>query len=295
MTRQGGSRSSCRLAQIRESPPAKLIALAKSIEADGRIRIEKINAPFLRTLKASGAELGAGLACAIEHGWMELQVPTTSRYWLRARVRSNNRAKLALPADVHWHDPPIPAGPNPTPSRATIPAGIAPAGATPAGPPPRAPAGSPPCRSAGDPEADTEAYRWRPPATAPPAASPAATVPAAAVPSSVKAALGGRRTGRQGEHRCDAESEKRLLDHDNLQFELRDLNVLRSPWFFSSSSRCTSRSAQRRGSWRVNELIRPVLFKIDFRSSAARTRVRPGALPNGSAKLIRRAPHLLAS
>ncbi len=182
----------------------------------------------------------ASLAPSSRAGWQH--VAATSGYWLRAKVGSNNRAKLALPADVHWHDPPIPAGPDPTPSRAIIPAGIAPAGSTPAGPPPWAPAGSSPCRRAGDPEADTEAHRWCSPAAAPPAATAPTTSPAATVPSSVKAALGGRCTRRQGERRCNAESEKRLLDHDNLQFELRDLNVLRSPWFLLSPSRCTSRS-----------------------------------------------------
>lgn len=53
---------------------ASLIELASSIEAvqDGRIRIEKINAPFLFTLKGSGSEFGAGLRYAIEQGWLEL-------------------------------------------------------------------------------------------------------------------------------------------------------------------------------------------------------------------------------
>ena len=52
----------------------KLIELAKSIEAvqDGRIHIEKINAPFLSKLKATGPEFGAGIMHAIEKGWLEL-------------------------------------------------------------------------------------------------------------------------------------------------------------------------------------------------------------------------------
>ncbi|WP_280711565.1 hypothetical protein [Bradyrhizobium sp. BR13661] len=52
----------------------KLIELAKSIEAvqDGRIHIEKINAPFLSKLKATGPEFGAGITHAIEKGWLEL-------------------------------------------------------------------------------------------------------------------------------------------------------------------------------------------------------------------------------
>jgi len=39
---------------------------------DGRIHIEKINAPFLYTLKASGPEFGAGIKAAVERGWLEL-------------------------------------------------------------------------------------------------------------------------------------------------------------------------------------------------------------------------------
>ncbi|MET4482085.1 hypothetical protein [Bradyrhizobium sp. F1.13.3] len=52
----------------------KLLELAASIEPvqDGRIHIEKINYPFLYTLKASGTEFGAGITCAVEKGWLEL-------------------------------------------------------------------------------------------------------------------------------------------------------------------------------------------------------------------------------
>ncbi|CUU17631.1 MULTISPECIES: hypothetical protein [Bradyrhizobium] len=52
----------------------KLIELATTIEAvqDGRIHIEKVNAPFLYTLKASGSEFGAGIKYAVECGWLEL-------------------------------------------------------------------------------------------------------------------------------------------------------------------------------------------------------------------------------
>jgi len=39
---------------------------------DGRIYIEKINAPFLFGDKATAAEHKAGLAFAIERGWLEL-------------------------------------------------------------------------------------------------------------------------------------------------------------------------------------------------------------------------------
>ncbi|MBM7483914.1 hypothetical protein ACVWWI_002770 [Bradyrhizobium sp. USDA 3686] len=52
----------------------ELIELAASIEPvqDGRIHIEKINYPFVSTLKGSGPEFGAGIRCAIEKGWLEL-------------------------------------------------------------------------------------------------------------------------------------------------------------------------------------------------------------------------------
>ena len=39
---------------------------------DGRIHIEKINAPFLFKLKASGPEFGAGIKMAVERGWLEM-------------------------------------------------------------------------------------------------------------------------------------------------------------------------------------------------------------------------------
>nr|WP_244551441.1 hypothetical protein [Bradyrhizobium sp. Rc2d] len=39
---------------------------------DGRIHIEKINAPFLFTLKGRASEFGAGLAYAVEKGWLML-------------------------------------------------------------------------------------------------------------------------------------------------------------------------------------------------------------------------------
>ncbi|WFU74844.1 hypothetical protein [Bradyrhizobium sp. CB2312] len=57
-----------------EAAARKLIELAGCIAPvqDGRIHIEKINAPFLFTLKATGPEFGARLASAIEQGWMEL-------------------------------------------------------------------------------------------------------------------------------------------------------------------------------------------------------------------------------
>jgi hypothetical protein len=56
-----------------EAAARKLVELAASIEPvqDGRIHIEKLNAPFLFTLKAKGSEFGAGLRFAIEQGWLD--------------------------------------------------------------------------------------------------------------------------------------------------------------------------------------------------------------------------------
>lgn len=57
-----------------ETAAHKLVEIASGIEPvqDGRIHIEKINAPFLYTLKATGAEFGAGIKMAVERGWLEL-------------------------------------------------------------------------------------------------------------------------------------------------------------------------------------------------------------------------------
>jgi hypothetical protein len=57
-----------------ETAALKLIELAKGIDAvqDGRIHIEKINAPFLSVLKATGPEFGAGIKHAVDQGWLEL-------------------------------------------------------------------------------------------------------------------------------------------------------------------------------------------------------------------------------
>ncbi|WP_439399994.1 hypothetical protein ACRQ5Q_40955 (plasmid) [Bradyrhizobium sp. PMVTL-01] len=53
-----------------EAAARKLVEIAGGIEPmqDGRIHIEKINAPFLYTPKASGAEFGAGIKHAVERG-----------------------------------------------------------------------------------------------------------------------------------------------------------------------------------------------------------------------------------
>jgi hypothetical protein len=59
-----------------EAAARKLIELAKSIEAvqEGRVHIEKSNAPFLSKsgCRATGPEFGAGIKHAIEQGWLEL-------------------------------------------------------------------------------------------------------------------------------------------------------------------------------------------------------------------------------
>ncbi|MCP3388865.1 hypothetical protein NLM27_08755 [Bradyrhizobium sp. CCGB12] len=57
-----------------EAAARQLIQLAASIEPvqDGRIHIEKINAPFLYTLKGTGPEFGAGIRYAVEEGWFDL-------------------------------------------------------------------------------------------------------------------------------------------------------------------------------------------------------------------------------
>ena len=57
-----------------EAAARQLVQLASSTHPvqDGRIHIEKINYPFLFTLKGNGAEFGAGIRHAVEKGWLEL-------------------------------------------------------------------------------------------------------------------------------------------------------------------------------------------------------------------------------
>jgi hypothetical protein len=52
----------------------KLIEIANTMEAvqDGRIHIEKLNAPMLFDLKVTPAEYKAGLDLAIAKGWLQL-------------------------------------------------------------------------------------------------------------------------------------------------------------------------------------------------------------------------------
>ena len=55
-----------------EKAARKLVEIASTIEPvqDGRIHIEKINAPFLYQARATPAEYSAGLRLAIERGWL---------------------------------------------------------------------------------------------------------------------------------------------------------------------------------------------------------------------------------
>ncbi|MET4520292.1 hypothetical protein [Bradyrhizobium sp. I1.7.5] len=57
-----------------EAAARKLLELAAIVAAvqDGRIYIERINAPFMVELKGSGKEFGAGLKHAVAHDWLEL-------------------------------------------------------------------------------------------------------------------------------------------------------------------------------------------------------------------------------
>jgi hypothetical protein len=57
-----------------EKAARRLMEHARAFEPvhDGRIYIEKINAAFLYGDTGTAAEYGAGLALAIERGWLEL-------------------------------------------------------------------------------------------------------------------------------------------------------------------------------------------------------------------------------
>ena len=57
-----------------EAAARKLLETANGVEPvqDGRIHIEKINAPMLYEHKATPAEYKGGLDLAIERGWLEL-------------------------------------------------------------------------------------------------------------------------------------------------------------------------------------------------------------------------------
>jgi len=55
-----------------EKAARKLLEIAKAVEPvqDGRIHIEKVNAPFLYKERGSVAEYGAALKYAIDRGWL---------------------------------------------------------------------------------------------------------------------------------------------------------------------------------------------------------------------------------
>jgi hypothetical protein len=57
-----------------EKAARKILEIANNVEAvqDGRIPIERINAPFLFRERATPAEYSAGLKLAIEGGWLVL-------------------------------------------------------------------------------------------------------------------------------------------------------------------------------------------------------------------------------
>lgn len=66
---------------------------------DGRIHIEKINAPFLYALKASGPEFGAEIKHAVKRGWLELHA-ARERHLCAAiedRRRQLRRLKMSGP------------------------------------------------------------------------------------------------------------------------------------------------------------------------------------------------------
>jgi hypothetical protein len=69
-----------------EKAARKLLEIANAVEAgqDGRIHIEKINAPFLFRERATPAEYSAGLKFAIERGWLGLHESGTFVAFTRA-------------------------------------------------------------------------------------------------------------------------------------------------------------------------------------------------------------------
>ena len=74
-----------------EKAARKLVEIASTIEPvqDGRIHIEKINAPFLSKngCNATGAEFGAGIRYAVEKGWLELHESGTFVRLLKAEAQ----------------------------------------------------------------------------------------------------------------------------------------------------------------------------------------------------------------
>lgn len=71
-----------------EKAARKLVDIASTIEPvqDGRIHIEKINAPFLYQARATPAEYSAGLRLAIERGWLLMHESGTYAKFTEARA-----------------------------------------------------------------------------------------------------------------------------------------------------------------------------------------------------------------
>ena len=69
-----------------EKAARKLLEIANSVEAvqDGRIYIERINAPFLYRERATPAEYKAGLDLAIARGWLVLHESGTFVHFTQA-------------------------------------------------------------------------------------------------------------------------------------------------------------------------------------------------------------------
>ena len=66
--------SEARPSLIPRGPRARIVEIASTVEPvqDGRLHVELINGPFLFKDKGSPAEYGAGMALAIERGWMTM-------------------------------------------------------------------------------------------------------------------------------------------------------------------------------------------------------------------------------
>ena len=68
-----------------EAAAPHILEIANAVEAvQGRVHIEKINGPFLFRDKGTPAEYGAGLKCAIAHGWLVLHESGTFVTFTRA-------------------------------------------------------------------------------------------------------------------------------------------------------------------------------------------------------------------
>jgi hypothetical protein len=71
-----------------EKAARKIVEIANAVEGvqDGRIQIEKINAPFLFRERATPAEYSAGLKLAIERGWLVMHESGTFVRFTRGGV-----------------------------------------------------------------------------------------------------------------------------------------------------------------------------------------------------------------